>query len=249
MTSAFRQHLDFLKNMINEYLAQLPEDMRLELYNLLGNLQWPAFVGILIWATFQYKAPVKHKLVLWVTFAIARYWSVAMVPVLSRLTSGIIPQINMGIAFGMFVLIVAAIVYCVRVPILFSLDISIPAYILGRGLAITGCIFVGCCHGFPVSWGIYSGLVQMPTFPAVIIDIVISCCIVVYLVLLSRKLNFSGDGIVAAKGMALFGMLRIVVDILRDNEKLFFLLTTEGLFGIAYVVSGYLLFRYIYNKR
>lgn len=218
------------------------------MYNLLGNLQWPAFVGILLWATFRYKNPVKHKVVLWVAFAIARYWSGSMVPILSRITQKVIPGINMGVAFGLFVLIVVAIVYCVRVPVLFSLDASIPAFVLGRGLAITGCIFSGCCHGLPVPWGIYSSIAETSTFPTVLLDIVLSCCIVVYLMLLSRKLKFSGNGFVAAQGMLLFGLLRILIDILRDNKKLIWMLTAEGLFGIAYVVAGILLIRAIFIR-
>ena len=235
--------------MINQCLIQLSWETRKALYDSLGNLQWPAFAGILLWVSFRYKVPLKHKVILWVTFIIARFWGCGMVPVLSNLTHGIIPSPNMGIGFGLTMLVLAAITYFLNAPVLFSLDAAIPAFILGRGLAITGCVFFGCCYGFPVSWGIYSGVAQTVTFPTVLLDIVLSCCIVGYLMLLSRRQKFSGNGTVAAKGMILFGLLRILIDILRDKQKLILLLTAEGLFGVVYVVGGYLILRHIYHKR
>lgn len=219
------------------------------MYNLLGNLQYPAFVFMLVLASVKYRAPVKQKIVLWLAFAAARFWGVGMVPVLSRITGGIIPGINMGVGFLFFVLVLAAITYFANTPILFSLDAAIPAFILGRGLAISGCIFEGCCHGYPVSWGIYSAAAETYTFPTVLLDILISCCIVVYLIFLAKKQQYSGNGVTAATGMILFGLLRILVDVLRDNQKLAFMLTAEGFFGFIYVVSGYLLLRHINHSQ
>lgn len=227
---------------------QLSPETGMSLYNLLGNLQWPAYVAVLLWATAKYRFSAKNKIVLWVAFVVARFWSADLVPVLSRITGGIIPGINLGVAFGLFVMIVAAIAYFFQVPVTFSLDVTIPAFILGRGLAITGCIFAGCCYGFPVSWGIYSSAVGVTTFPTVILDVMASCSIVLYLILLSRKQNYCGNGIVTAKGMILFGLLRVLIDVLRDNQKLLLLFTFEGFCGIAYAIAGYLILNSI-SKR
>ena len=215
---------------------------------MLGYLQWPAFIAVLLWATIKYPRPLKDKVILWVTFIIARYWGAYMVPLLSKVTHGIVPEANFGIAFGFVVLIVAAIAYCLRVPVGFALEAAVPAFILGRGLAITGCIFYGCCHGYPVSWGIYSAVTETCVFPTVILDVAASCTIVLYMMLLAKKRGYSGDGAVAARGILLFGLLRVLIDLLRDNNKRFFLFTAEGLFGIAYIVAGILLLRAIYIR-
>lgn len=227
---------------------QLPSEVRSSLYGLLGNLQWPAYVGMLVFATVKYKLPAKHKIALWAAFVIARFWSSSLLPVLSRLTNRTIPGNNLGVAFGLFVIGVAAITYFSQTSVAFSLDAAVPAFILGRGLAISGCIFLGCCHGFPVLWGIYSGVTKTFTFPTVCLDSITSCCIVIYLVFLARKQNYVGNGTVAANGIILFGFLRIIVDILRDNRKLVFLFTAEGFCGIAYVVVGYLILRAICKR-
>lgn len=231
--------------MINQYLQQLTFEEGIEIYNLLGNLKYFGFVGILLWASAKYPVSVKHKIALWITFVMAYFWGGEMVPVLHRVTAGIIPKINMGVAFAFFVAVFAALVYFFHVPVLFSLDAAIPAFILGRGLAITGCVFAGCCHGFPMSWGIYSSTAMTLTFPTVPLDILASCGIVAYLIILTGKQKYSGNGIVAATGMILFGILRLLIDVLRDNHKLVLIFTAEGFFGIAYVLAGCLLLRYI----
>lgn len=233
---------------MNDYLMQLSLDARQQLYGLLGNLQYPAFVGMLLLASVKYRVPVKHKVILWIAFTVSSLWGGNLVPVLNELTHGIVPAPNMGVAFGIVMVILAAIVYSFHVPVLLSLDAAVPAYILGRGLAITGCIFFGCCRGYPVAWGIYSAVAETCVFPTVILDSVVSCCIVIYLVGLAKKQNHSGNGTVAAMGMLLFGLLRVLVDVLRDNHKRFLLLTAEGLFGIAYIVAGYLLLRAIFIR-
>ena len=233
---------------MNDFLMQLSLETRQELYGLLGYLQWPAFAAVLLWATIKYPCPLKDKIILWVAFVVARYWGAYVVPLLHNLAPGIFPSGNFGIAFGFVALIVAAIAYCFRVSVGFALDAAVPAFILGRGLAITGCVFFGCCRGYPVAWGIYSAVTETFVFPTVILDIVVSCGIVIYLIILAGKQNYSGNGSVAATGMLLFGLLRVLVDVLRDNNKRFLLFTAEGLFGIAYIVAGILLLRAIFVR-
>ena len=223
---------------------QLSPEARMELYNQLGILQYPAFILILFWVCVKYRVPTKHKIILWIAFVVARFWGVGLVPVMSRITGGIVPTPNMGVGFLFFLVVLVAIVYFANTPILFTLDAAIPAFILGRGLAITGCIFQGCCHGYPIAWGIYSGTAENIMFPTVPLDILVSCCIAFYLILLTKRQQYSGNGITAAIGMILFGLLRVLIDILRDNHKLVFVLTIEGFCGILYVVSGYLLLKY-----
>ncbi len=230
---------------MNQYLMQLTEEARSAMYGTLGNLQWPAFAAVLLWATIKYPRPLKDKIILWVAFAVARYWGACMVPLLKGVAPAVFPSGNFGIAFGFVVLIVAAIAYFLRVSVWFVLEATVPAFILGRGLAITGCIFYGCCHGHPVSWGIYSAVAETCVFPTVMLDVATSCAIVIYLMILAKKRGYSADGTVAARGIFLFGILRVLIDLLRDNHTLFLLFTAEGLFGIAYIAAGILLLRAI----
>lgn len=221
----------------------LPPEEGLRLYGALGNLQWPMYVAILLWVSIKYPIAKKQKLLLWVIFALALRWSWIFCPALKEITGGIVPAPNMGVALTFFCLLVMAMAYAVKIPVLTALDALLPAYILGRGAAILGCVFYGCCEGFPCSFGIYSGRSGCTVFPTVPMDIILSICITAYLIFLMGQNRYAGNGKVTAMGLVLFGILRLAIDILRDNQKLIFLLTFEGFCGIAYIVAGALLLR------
>lgn len=78
-------------------------------------------------------------------------------------------------------------------------------------------------------------------------DMVMSYIIVVYLMLAGKKQHVSG--MTAAKGMLLFGILRYVIDVLRDNEKLISMITVEGICGILYALAGLILLYALSEKR
>ena len=215
----------------------------LQLYSAFGKLQFPAFIAILLWSTVRYPIARKQKLLLWMIFAVALWWSGVFCPTLNALTGGIVPSPNMGVSFLFFCLIAAALAYVVKLPVLTALDILPIAYILGRGVAILGCLFTGCCQGFPCGFGVYSSRSACVTFPTVLMDSFFSIGIAAYLIFLTRKLRYAGTGRVAAMALILFGILRVVIDVLRDNHKLILLLTFEGFCGIVYIIAGALLLR------
>ena len=219
---------------------ELPAETCDALYIGLGKLRWPAYIGMLIWACVRFPLTVKKKIFLWVLFAASFLWGTEFCYLLGDLTKGVVPG-NLGVAFMLFLMMVAAGSLVLKIPVRLSMDALIPAYVLGRGLIILGCLFAGCCHGFPASFGVYSRVAETITFPTVIIDSVVSCGIVIYLLVLARKKRWCGDGSVAAQGLLLFGALRILIDILRDNQKLVFLFTFEGLCGFIYMIVGALI--------
>jgi len=108
-------------------------------------------------------------------------------------------------------------------------------------VAILGCLFYGCCHGYPCDFGVYSIRTDCITFPTVPLDSFCSAGITAYLIFLTRKLRYAGTGQVTAMGLLLFGILRIAIDILRDNSLQAYSLTFEGFCGMFYVLCGALL--------
>lgn len=224
--------------MINDFLISLTTETAEALYQGFGTLQYPAFIVMIVLHSIRYPVTKKEKIFLCVLFVFSLYWGNALCSIFSRITNGIVPGINMGVAFLFFLLVIVSGAYMLNIPIFLSLDAIIPVYILGRGLAIIGCIFTGCCHGFSCDWGIYSRMAEVVTVPTVFIDCVVSCAIVVYLALIARKSHYAEHGRVTAIAMILFGALRLVIDILRDNHKLLLMLTFEGFCGILYIVAG-----------
>lgn len=229
--------------MLNQFLMELSLEEGKQLYNVCGYLQFPMYIAVLLWGSFRYPTTKKQKIMLWVVFAISLYWGNSLCPLLNGITDGIVPSPNMGVSFLFFCLIAAALAYAVRLPVALTLDALIPAFILGRGAAIIGCLFLGCCNGYVCSFGVYSVREAAVVFPAVLLDSGFSFVITAFLISQTRKSGYAGAGQVAAMGLLLFGILRVFIDLLRDNQKIIFLLTFEGFCGIAYIIAGVLFLR------
>lgn len=84
-----------------------------------------------------------------------------------------------------------------------------------------GCIFAGCCNGYPSSWGLYNvttGDIRFPTQP---IEAAIAWLIIAYLLFRAVKRNYIPDGKEYPIMLTLFGSTRFLCEFLRDNEKIF----------------------------
>lgn len=233
--------------MINQFLAEMPWEQGDILYSFFGKLQVVVYIGMLFWYCKNYQIEGKKKILIWIMFVIAYFWGNSFCPLLSNLTDGIVPRVNMGVSFLFFIWIIAAISYMLNFPVMLGLDMLIPIFILGRGIAIIGCVFAGCCHGFPTEWGVYSRVAETITFPTVLLDNICSCGISIYLFYLSKKMHYIGNGKVSAIGMVMFGSLRVIIDILRDNPKWIFKFTFEGFCGAFYILFGVLILWRLYN--
>lgn len=234
--------------MINNYLLELPETACNTLYSVFGYFQWPVYFGMFLWYSTKFSLSVRQKVLLFVVFTISLFWGNSLCPLLHKVTGGIFPRANMGISFLFFLLIASSAVYMLRIPVLCSLDAIVPLFLLGRGVAIIGCIFTGCCYGYPSSWGLYSHRAETVVFPTVVLDSIISYLIVAFLLILARKQRYSGNGLVFATGLFLFGILRIIIDVLRDNWKLISVFTVEGFAGMTYALAGTILILWLLHK-
>lgn len=103
-------------------------------------------------------------------------------------------------------------------------------------VARIGCIFPGCCHGYPSRWGLYSNVAGTVCFPVQIVEIVIGL-IVAFLLLGMSKRN-ACQGKIYPYYLIMFGSTRFVLEFFRDNAKLFWGLSELSLFAAACVVLG-----------
>lgn len=103
-------------------------------------------------------------------------------------------------------------------------------------VARIGCIFPGCCHGYPSEWGLYSNVAGAVCFPIQIIEIVVGMIVAFLLLYLSKKPTCQGK--IYPYYLVLFGGTRFVLEFFRDNEKLFLGLSELTLFAAACVILG-----------
>lgn len=224
----------------------MPKESRFVLYGRFGTIMHVVMFAVLLLLMLRRFQNKKNVFQLLFSFYVAFFAGNLACNVLGNLTHNIIPKINLGVAFFFFLMVSTFLLWLLKAPVRQSLDIAVPVFILGRGIGIIGCLFPGCCHGFPAAWGIYSHNAGTPVVPTVLFDMLLSYVIVGYLLLTRKKHLVSGT--LAAKGILLFGVLRYVIDVLRDNNKLFIMVTVEGLCGIIYVLVGLILIYVITNK-
>lgn len=106
-------------------------------------------------------------------------------------------------------------------------DFVAPCICLCHGVSHIGCIFVGCCHGYPSSWGIYNWRYITPAFPIQLFEAATALIIFGYLVWLSRKQTYQQHGKAYPIMLILFGSTRFLWEFGRANQKI--LLGCSGL--------------------
>ncbi len=89
-----------------------------------------------------------------------------------------------------------------------------------HGVSHWGCMFVGCCYGYPTSWGLFNPAMGDVRFPIQPIEAAAAILIIVYLLYRAKKKNYIPDGYEYPLMLILFGYSRFIFEFLRDNEKL-----------------------------
>lgn len=83
-----------------------------------------------------------------------------------------------------------------------------------------GCIFPGCCRGYPSSWGLYNVVTEDIRFPSQPLEAIIAWLIIFYLLRRAKKRNYVPDGLEFPVMLVMFGISRFLCEFLRDNEKI-----------------------------
>jgi len=99
-------------------------------------------------------------------------------------------------------------------------DFIAPCVCLSHGISHIGCIFAGCCEGYPCSWGIYNYSYGGTAFPSQLFESATALVIFALLVYLNKKSNYKTDGKSFPLMLILFGSTRFLWEFARNNEKL-----------------------------
>lgn len=117
-------------------------------------------------------------------------------------------------------------------------DFLAPLIAVFHGVTHLGCIFTGCCHGYPTSWGLYSNEVSAVCFPIQPIEAVSSLLVAAVLLAMMKK-NMQ-QGRLYGWYLVLFGSTRFVWEFFRDNEKVWFGISELAFHALTAMVVGIL---------
>lgn len=98
-------------------------------------------------------------------------------------------------------------------------DFVAPCVPLVQAVAHWGCIFVGCCHGYPCSWGIYNPLLDENVFPCPPLEALMALAVVLIVCRYEKKQDYKPNGLAYPLMLMLFGYSRFLLEFLRDNPK------------------------------
>src|SRR6267143_300151 len=141
-----------------------------------------------------------------------------------------------------------------RMPLLVMLDIAAPAAALGYGIGRIGCLISGDGdYGIPTSlpWGMSFPNGIVPTtervHPTPIYEFLIA--VVIFWILwrlgASTLKTHAPNGIVFAAYLALTGIARFLIEIIRINPRSFYGLTNAQAASVVSIVAGVILFVFV----
>lgn len=131
------------------------------------------------------------------------------------------------------------------------LDFVSPCLCINHGIAHIGCIFPGCCHGYPCEWGLYSNSAGTRCFPTQPIEAAVALGIAAYIWRREKRKGYGNgvDGLSFPIMLMLFGYSRFFLEFLRDNNKLFLGISSLALHALLNAVIGTVAYIIIRNKQ
>ena len=100
-------------------------------------------------------------------------------------------------------------------------NILFPAAMVQISISRIGCVFAGCCRGYPMDGGLLSLERGETTFPMPIVETLVLIVILVLALVYARKTNYSAETNLAPMILMLYGFTRVLLEFGRDNEKIF----------------------------
>ena len=160
---------------------------------------------------------------------------------------------------GLFPIFFAVVAKLSKLNVNRALDILAPTTTIGNMISHLGCIFPGCCYGYPIEnypeslhWmGIYSNALKTYTFPVQIIECLLYGLIAVIIIIWAHHKHYQTEGKAFPIYLILFGVFRFCMEFLRNNEKIAGPLSEFSFWCIGWIImgSGWLLIKYILKKK
>lgn len=132
-----------------------------------------------------------------------------------------------------------------RIPAkLMKIDFKKQCSILAVGAPLTqavghiGCIFPGCCEGYPVAWGLYNARYDNYVFPNQLLEAIVAFVITFFFIWKDKKNNFIPDSRNYPLMLIMYGSTRFILEFLRNNRKILFGCSPVSFHALFMVLVG-----------
>ena len=110
--------------------------------------------------------------------------------------------------------------------------------LLVHGISHFGCIFLGCCSGYPNAWGVYNPIYREIRFPIQPIEAIGAVAVVIFLFCRAKKHNYVPDGREYPIMLATYGSSRFMFEFLRNNDKVIWRISNLALHAFFMFAVG-----------
>lgn len=135
-----------------------------------------------------------------------------------------------------------------KVPWRTVCDTIAPGICAAQGVGSSACIFTGCCHGYPLAYGIYNPVYEMKLFPVQLCETGTSLLIAFYLIILAKEKNYTSDGKSYPLMLMLFGTARFMWEFFRNNTKVLWGCSDVALHSLFMIFVGAAAYMYLKKK-
>ena len=121
-------------------------------------------------------------------------------------------------------------------------DLLAPATCVVHSVSHWGCIFEGCCQGYPSPWGLYNPATKNICFPSQPLEALTAAFIIGFLLWREKKNNHQVDGLSMPIMLMLFGSTRFLWEFFRDNDKIWFGCSSLAFHAIFMALVGLIMY-------
>ena len=126
-----------------------------------------------------------------------------------------------------------------KIDYLRALDYVSPCLCINHGIAHIGCIFAGCCHGYPAVHGMYSVPAGCRCFPVQLCEALTALAIAALIVRMASRKKYSAEKCILYPTMlTLYGGTRFLWEFFADNKKVIGQISELALWALATCIIG-----------
>ena len=198
------------------------------------------FIGILLFNVFyakNYKISKKDAAILTiVTYAIAYVWVYVLAYIENQFSNW--GANNIVRAFVWFPLIALIPNLFLKIDKKDLCDFIAPCCALVQAISHIGCIFAGCCQGYPMTDGLYNPVSQMTVFPSQLVECGVALAIFFLCIWMAKHFGDSVNGKIFPLFLVSFGATRFVLEFFRANRKIIGNISILALHALLMVIVG-----------
>lgn len=237
-------HMDFLNSIIINLIEQ---DAHEAAYGMAGTVGQVLLWLTVLWYIWRRRLnPLKAIPVTYICSWFILNWNGLLLAILSGFTD--VARSNMAVAFVYLFPVAWLLAKLFRMPWQTVSEMATFGILAFHVIGRSGCIFTGCCYGYPCDWGLYSDITKGYVFPIVIVESLMTLGILIFLLIRARGKSYVPDGKTLPWMLVLYGAGRFITEFFHDNEKIWLGCSDIAFHALFMCAVGIILLIVIHKK-